>query len=765
MAEYDFRSLSDVDFEDLVRDLLQEHWGLPLEAFSAGRDDGIDLRYARVVGDAVVVQCKHYAGSPWSAIKAAAKKERSKVDRLRPSRYVFVTSQNLTPNRKDVLQGILGPCCHSPADIIGRRELNALLREHGHVERRHPRLWLTSSAILTRLLHGGVFERARILQDGLPSTLRRYVPHPSLGEARALLDRLHYCVVTGIPGVGKTTLAEVLLADLVGRGYELIVLNRSVSEALEVLDPSQHQVLYFDDFLGMTMLESMARNEDRDLLTLFGDVRRSQTTRLVLTTREYILRQAIAGHERLDRPGVEWARCTVELTGYDALHRARILYNHLRFSGLADAQVQAMLVDRGYRAIVEHANFNPRIIEWMTNPEVVERESPTMYPLRFLRALDRPDELWRHAYESHVSLASRHVLTALASLPSGVLIADLERAFWPLHRARSERHHLPTRPDDFRDALRELDGTFVSTSPARFGRGLFARFHNPSVRDYVEARLTKNAYESESILDSAPFFEQVYYASQKGFARGAALFSAAVRTFDATPAILDTVLVGEAYRHQLATRSSAARGAFIVRASQHLPPSQAINALRPIVEAACSSITSGLEDEDPILSLLRALDSSLVRLSIVTAEEERAVIRDFLNRVSTFYDFQAFSELVERSVWLGSSLGDMRQELAGAFERVVEEEAEAACSDYSDDPEMIEYVKGEAERHTRRMGASLQPGLLMKLAEAAAAAEVSARERENERPGKEQPASFSQRIEASVVDEIDALFQTLLHSQ
>ena len=46
MPRYDFRSLSSQDFEELVRDLLQAEWKVALEAFKAGRDAGIDLRYA-----------------------------------------------------------------------------------------------------------------------------------------------------------------------------------------------------------------------------------------------------------------------------------------------------------------------------------------------------------------------------------------------------------------------------------------------------------------------------------------------------------------------------------------------------------------------------------------------------------------------------------------------------------------------------------------------------------------------------------------------
>jgi len=60
---YDFKVLSPADFEDLTRDLLQQWWKVKLESFKTGGDQGVDLRYAAVPGQPVIVQCKHYAGS------------------------------------------------------------------------------------------------------------------------------------------------------------------------------------------------------------------------------------------------------------------------------------------------------------------------------------------------------------------------------------------------------------------------------------------------------------------------------------------------------------------------------------------------------------------------------------------------------------------------------------------------------------------------------------------------------------------------------
>src|SRR5208282_1648233 len=102
MSRYDFASLSSRDFEELTRDLLQAEWNVALESFRPGKDRGIDLRYMPAHGDATIVQCKHYAVLGFSKLATnLGDIELPKIKRLRPQRYVVVTSVNLTAGNKE----------------------------------------------------------------------------------------------------------------------------------------------------------------------------------------------------------------------------------------------------------------------------------------------------------------------------------------------------------------------------------------------------------------------------------------------------------------------------------------------------------------------------------------------------------------------------------------------------------------------------------------------------------------------------------------
>ena len=757
MASYDFRSLSDVDFEDLTRDLMEATWGLPLESFAAGRDTGIDLRYARTGDRSVIVQCKHYAGSTWPQLLAAAKAERPKVEALAPGRYVFVTSQPLTPARKQKLLDLFSPFCLGTADIVGRTEVNALLRDHPSVERRHPRLWLTSRAVLDRVLHNGLFERARILADGLPDTLRRYVPHPSLADAQALLDRLHYCVIAGIPGVGKTTLAEVLAAGFVGEGYEFVALSRSISDVLGVLDTSRRQVLYFDDFLGMTALQALDRNEDRDLLSLFGEVQRSSKTRLILTTREYILQQATAAHERLDHPGVDWGKCTVTLDGYDRLHRARILYNHLRYSDLPADYVQALLAAEAHISIVDHDNFSPRIVGWMTKAASARGDGGAdSYAARFLDALDVPDALWGHAVDVHVSDASRHLLVVLASLPSDVSLDDLQTAFWAFHQAQSRLHGTPTSDRDAERAIRELDGTFVSTRLQKDRSGPLVRFHNPSIRDVIEAKLRSDAALADALFGAAVFFEQVADPLRKRVPVRLAMRIAAVRTFGADPVRIASPWGGSGLSTPAETATPARRAAIALQTVDWLPhtapPAEALVWL----DAALASVESGDEDMDAVLNLLGNLpdgaslsDDEFETLDLRVLEDIHLMegLKDWL---ALYRDRAATHNQVIQAA------------IAAAFERVAVDEADATLGNTNVGVDGVDSWREEVEELADDLGVRVPT----RAADTFDEARRKAKNEEKRAAKKAQsppPQPLPKAPEPDGLDPIVALFQTLIN--
>jgi hypothetical protein len=187
MSSRDFSGLSPFDFEGLVRDLLWEHWSIPVESFTQGRDRGIDLR-ALVAGrrpappmpgfiripsatrsaqETWIVQCKHYAASGYNKLKAKVLEETEKVAALKPDRYVLATTVGLTPDRKQELFKLLQPWCRSEQDILGADDIEALIVRYPDVERANFKLWLNSVGVLEQVLHNDVVARTEGYRDDL----------------------------------------------------------------------------------------------------------------------------------------------------------------------------------------------------------------------------------------------------------------------------------------------------------------------------------------------------------------------------------------------------------------------------------------------------------------------------------------------------------------------------------------------------------------------------------------------------------------------
>lgn len=120
--------------------------------------------------------------------------------------------------------------------------------------------------------------------------------------------------------------------------------------------------------------------------------------------------------------------------------------------------------------------------------------------------MEHPARIWDHAFRHQISEAARHLLLVLGTLPDEVLLNDLEIAFWAFYRLRQKKFGFSTTSGDWNNALKELDGSFVTTK--RIGEDLFATFHNPSIRDYIEDFLSNSEGDVEDLICGSHFYEQ-----------------------------------------------------------------------------------------------------------------------------------------------------------------------------------------------------------------------------------------------------------------
>jgi hypothetical protein len=264
----------------------------------AGSTSALLLRRAKVI-----VQVKHLAKTGLTGLLRELEKEAVKVRRLQPGRYVLLTSVSLSAVNKDAVVSIIGADVLKPSDVIGREDVNNLLGQHAEIEGKHYKLWLASHAVLDRVVNNAAVTRSEFKARQVYEDARRYVQSNAYPLALKMLNEKRVVIIAGPPGVGKSTLANLLLYEHLERGYQAVLIQRDIEEGQTLFQPGVPQVFYFDDFMGATFLGDRAATatgtSDRALLDFIAIVRAAPKARLILTTREHIYAQALDRSERL----------------------------------------------------------------------------------------------------------------------------------------------------------------------------------------------------------------------------------------------------------------------------------------------------------------------------------------------------------------------------------------------------------------------------------------------------------------------------------
>jgi hypothetical protein len=288
-------------------------------------------------------------------------------------------------------------------------------------------------------------------------------------------------------------------------GFAAISLVNDYEHGKQLYQKGKKQIFYFDDFMGSTFLgdKIASTNADVNLLDFIQIVRRSPTAKLILTTREHLLQQAIDRSEKIRNSTISDYRCVLELRDYSFRQRAAILYNHLYFSDLPPEYKDVLLDEDFYLQVIRHEKFNPRLIEWLSSYRRVQNVPPGQYRVFVANLLRDPSEIWKYAYEYQISDAARSLLLALYSLQGRVAFSHLEIAFSSIHEHRAQKYQFSRKPEDFHRAFRELSGAFIKTTFST------VELINPSLIDLLNTIISESPGNAIDIVASAVQLEQV----------------------------------------------------------------------------------------------------------------------------------------------------------------------------------------------------------------------------------------------------------------
>lgn len=496
----DWKCLSPKDFERLCRDLFARLLGQAVEAFATGPDGGVDLRTDR---GRTVIQCKRYTGS-LSALLRTLREEAQKPAVRRARHYMLATTLPLTPEAKEKIMRAL-PALRNAADIFGADDLEGMLAQHRDLRALYPALWLGDAYYLRALIREAMGlsrdRRSQLEMEEIAEAMRSFVPPPQTEDAMRKLRESRALIITGEPGIGKTSLARYLIWQLcMGEGYELVYIDRDINDGLEHFEEGKKQIFLYDDFLGSTLLrEGMEAHKGRNVAAFIHKLRRHEGKLLLLTSREYIFRQAGQLDEDFRPERAAFARHLLCMKPFSAAFKHELLCKLCRKHGIDPRRTARLAAPRKHplcetdgERILNHANFNPRLLDTALQQLRRAPGHPRLGSY-LIEALTHPYDLYENAFLHTLTQAQRDYLLVLASLPEEAEPEDVRRAL----RAYRSNDDTPTEL-----SLHVLVGDFLTTRLNRDGT-LQTDFVNPGVRDFIYHYYAHDTETAKRIIDTA----------------------------------------------------------------------------------------------------------------------------------------------------------------------------------------------------------------------------------------------------------------------
>ncbi|KDM89723.1 restriction endonuclease [Photobacterium galatheae] len=480
--------LNSEEFEDLAADIVSKLFNCHVEVFKSGKDKGVDGKFHCFNIEQGIIQAKHWIKSPFrNLISEIEKKEVHKARKLNADRYIFVTSQELSnENKKKILTAFSG-CIKETSDIIGGTEIIKFIKSNPEIERKHYKLWLCSFNTISIIQNNDIYGDSDFTLQEIYDESIKYVETKSHQDALSILENKNTLIINGEPGIGKTTLAKNICFNYVLDGYELCDVGTDIRNAKKIYNEEQKQIFYFDDFLGQNYLDLENEREDTEIIKFIKRIKNKTNKKFVLTSRSIILNKKKLHSEKFQHASKIIQNYELSINKLSKIDKSRMLFNHLYHSDLDKNKVTSLVERKLYHTIINHNNYNPRIIEFITDNSrfEVHKNSEEDYLDYILRSLTNPEDIWHNSFISQPH--SLKILTCIVAFSHSRLEENQLKDSFNKIKTLDEKLKLESSFNTYEDSIKYLLGSFLNrvVSNKHFYESVNITVFNPSLSDYI----------------------------------------------------------------------------------------------------------------------------------------------------------------------------------------------------------------------------------------------------------------------------------------
>lgn len=219
--------------------------------------------------------------------------------------------------------------------------------------------------------------------------------------------------------------------------------------------------------------------------------------------------EARTHYEKMRTENIEMAKCILDVGAYTRTVKAKILYNHMANAQLPQEYIAQFLKNHNYNAIINHHNYNPRVIETYIDKGFWKSTDSANFMSQFKHLLSHPFLVWEIAFEK-LPTECKYALLILVTMGELVTLEDWKMAY--MYFCINVNQEIKLSYDDitWNRVVKLLHDCFIRTQ--RKQEWIIVSTYNPSVRDFLITFIGQNTNIQRSLIQHSLFPEQLTYA-------------------------------------------------------------------------------------------------------------------------------------------------------------------------------------------------------------------------------------------------------------